>query len=151
MRGCLVAILIFAVLGLSFYFFVAGPTENIDREYPGIMYTTDGEIEEQITVKLRGALTEPLMSEPTFEGEIEITGDEIYYSESIPEIECAEGIFFLGFPEQETPEGIVSGSVTISDDLEKLIGSLSLNNKYTYYFGAPGESLEEILAIKMYE
>ncbi len=148
MKGCLVVTIITAII-LTGLYFLTDTEEDITREMPGIMYTTDYSVEEEITVTLEGELQEPIFDEPSFQGEIEITGEQVYFNESFRGVELSNDVFFVGFPERETPDGIVFGNITLSRDLDRIIGSLSLNEEQTYYFGAPGESLEEILEIQL--
>lgn len=148
MKGCLIIIIIAAIIIGGFYF-ITDTDEEISKEMPGVMYTTDTSVEEEITINLQGELREPIFDGPSFEGEIEISGEDVYFHEYIAEVELSDGVFFVGFPERETPQGTVFGSVTISSDLDEIIGSLSTNQEQIYYFGAPGDSIDEILQIEL--
>lgn len=154
-RGCLLIFIIGIVGIVAGIFFFQETSREIDVEMSGILYTLDSTVKEEITVQISGEETRGFMEAPRFRGELLISGEEVHYSRDLGLIEKREERYAAVYPEQTTEMGDIQASVTIDGDFEQVVGVLTLmdpewgDEEVRYYFGAPGDSIEEVTEIEI--
>ncbi|OWZ82797.1 hypothetical protein [Natranaerobius trueperi] len=149
MRNFLIALAVVLVLVVGF-FILNDNTEEVNKEYPGIVYTIDGSVKEEIVINLEGEYSKSYFDEPGFTGTFEIEGKEIYFVTELTDIEKQNGKMVVIIHDNQTDIGLLTGAISFSNDFKEIIGSISKNDEITYYFGAPGENLSEILEIEIH-
>ncbi len=130
-------------------------TQEVDIQIGGILYTMDTTVKEEIVIQIYGEETHSFFESSRFRGEILISGEEVYYVRDLGLMEQRNGYYAAAYPEETTEIGNVSMQVTLGEEFEKAIGSLTLtgsdveNDEIQYYFGGPGESIDQVTDIEI--